>query len=46
METEFLNMNNEKFGYQKFEYLFLQDDDKFDTNLAKLNNTIVEFFKN
>jgi len=23
----------------------LQDDDKFDTNLAKLNKTIVEFFK-
>ena len=46
METEFLKMNNEKFGYQKFEYLFLQDDDKFDINLAKLNKTIVEFFKN
>ena len=45
METEFLKINNEKFGYQKFEYLFLQDDDKFDTNLAKLNKTIVEFFK-
>jgi len=45
METEFLQMNNEKFGYKKFEYLFLQDDAKFDDNLAKLNETIVEFFK-
>ena len=45
METEFLKMNNDKFGYKKFEYLFLQDDAKFDDNLAKLNETIVEFFK-
>ncbi len=45
METEFLQMNNDKFGYRKFEYLFLQDDAKFDDNLAKLNKTIVEFFK-
>ena len=43
METEFLQMNNDKFGYKKFE-LFLQDDAKFD-NLAKLNETIVEFLK-
>jgi FMN-dependent NADH-azoreductase len=46
METEFLKMNNNKFGYKKFEYLFLQDDAQFDDNLAKLNETIVEFFKN
>jgi hypothetical protein len=45
IETEFLKMNNEKFGYKKFEYLFLQDDVELDTNLAKLNDTIVEFFK-
>ena len=46
VETEFLHMNNEKFGYSKFEYLFLQDDDKLENNLAKFNSTIVEFFKN
>jgi len=46
METEFLKMNNDKFGYKKFEYLFLQDDAQFDDNLAKLNENIVEFFKN
>lgn len=45
METEFLQMNNDKFGYNKFGYLFLQDDAKFDDNLEKLNETIVEFFK-
>ena len=44
METEFLQMNNEKFGYKKFECLFLQDDLDLDDNLAKLNETIVEFF--
>jgi superfamily II DNA or RNA helicase len=45
MESEFLQMNNDKFGYRKFEYLFLQDDAKFDDNLAKLNGTIINFFK-
>jgi len=45
METEFLKMNNNKFGYKKFEYLFLQDDAKFENNLAKLNESIIEFFK-
>jgi len=45
MEKEFLKMNNDKFGYKKFEYLFLQDDAKFDDNLVKLNKTIVEFFR-
>ena len=44
MENEFLKMNNDKFGYPKFEYLFLQDDDKFDVTLAKLNKTLIEFF--
>ncbi|MDI9356263.1 MAG: hypothetical protein QM536_04450, partial [Chitinophagaceae bacterium] len=46
METEFLKMNNGKFGYKKFEYLFLQDDAQFDDNLAKLNETLIEFFNN
>jgi len=43
VETEFLRMNNEKFGYAKFEYLFLQDDDK--DFLANFNTKIIEFFK-
>jgi len=43
VETEFLRMNNEKFGYSKFEYLFLQDDDK--DFLANFNTKIIEFFK-
>jgi len=46
METEFLQMNNDKFGYKKFEYLFLQDDAKFDDNLAKLNEVVINFFSN
>lgn len=44
METKFLQMNNDKVGYKKLEYLFLQDDAKFDDNLAKLNDTLVTFF--
>jgi hypothetical protein len=26
METEFLEQNNKKFGYKRFEYLYLQDN--------------------
>ena len=45
MKTEFLQINNKEFGYQKFEYLCLQDNLTIHENLAKLNNIIVEFFK-
>lgn len=45
VETEFLRMNNEKFGYRKFDYLFLSDEDRIESNLLKLNARILEFFK-
>lgn len=45
METEFLRMNNEKFGYRRFDYLYLSDaDDMTTVNLPKLNTAILNFF--
>ena len=44
VETEFLKMNNDKFGYNKFDYLYLTDADNFDDNLVKLNTKLKTFF--
>ena len=44
METEFIKMNNERFGYKRFGYLYLTDERKLDANLAELNETVHKFF--
>jgi type III restriction enzyme len=44
VETEFLKLNQEKFGYQRFDFLYLEDSKDMATNLTKLNNKIVNFF--
>jgi type III restriction enzyme len=44
VETEFLKMNNEKFGYRRFHYLYLSDADEMSTNLGELNKAILSFF--
>ncbi|HEY0323589.1 MAG TPA: DEAD/DEAH box helicase family protein [Pyrinomonadaceae bacterium] len=46
VETEFLKMNNDKFGYRRFDYLYLTDADEMSTNLSKLNTAILNFFVN
>lgn len=45
METEFLSMNNDSFGYDRFEFLYLAEDEGMPRNLAALNTTITTFFK-
>jgi hypothetical protein len=45
METEFLRMNNGSFGYDRFEFLYLAEEDGMTRNLAALNTTITTFFK-
>ncbi|TAG03287.1 MAG: hypothetical protein EAZ44_06215 [Cytophagia bacterium] len=42
MEKYFIPQNNENFGYQKFDFLYLQDDQK--NNLQTLNQKIKTFF--
>lgn len=45
METEFLQMNNESFGYDRFEFLYLAEEEGMTRNLAVLNKIITTFFK-
>lgn len=45
VENEFLKINNDKFGYGKFEYLYLSDSDKPENNLTKLVTKAKGFFQ-
>jgi hypothetical protein len=44
IETEFLKLNKEKFGYQRFDFLYLEDSKDINSNIARLNNKINQFF--
>ena len=44
VETEFLKLNQEKFGYPRFDFLYLEDSSDIATNTIKLNNRINQFF--
>lgn len=44
VESAFLEQNKKQFGYDKFDFLYLQDTDGIDSNIAKLNKKITEFF--
>ncbi len=45
VETDFLRINNEKFNYQKFDYLYLEGE-MDQNNIVKLNAKLKEFFCN
>ena len=44
VEKEFIPLNNKKFGYKKFAYLYLTDSEDFEKNLNKVCKAIREFF--
>lgn len=44
MENEFLRLNNDRFGYARFEYLYLSDKDEMQANLRRLCDTAQRFF--
>jgi len=44
VETEFLKLNQEKFGYLRFDFLYLEDSKNIIANITKLNNKINNFF--
>mgnify|MGYP003454811045 FL=1 len=44
VETEFLKLNQQKFGYQRFDFLYLEDSKDIAANITKLNNKINQFF--
>ena len=46
VETQFLEQNKDKFGYNKFDFLYLVDSDALPNNLSKLNSKIDNFFNN
>lgn len=45
VEKEFVKFNNKKFGYNKFDYLYIEDTLKENEISNKLNDKINEFFK-
>lgn len=45
MAGAFLRLNNEKFGYKRFEFLYLEDTWQESDRIANTHNTIREFFK-
>ena len=45
METQFIKQNNEKFGYRRFEFLYIEDTLKPEMRKQKLFDAINEFFK-
>ncbi|MFH1097204.1 MAG: DEAD/DEAH box helicase family protein [Candidatus Desantisbacteria bacterium] len=45
MESEFLKINNEKFGYSRFDYLYLPDSVTMNNNLLSFKSKIDTFFK-
>ena len=44
VESEFLKLNQDKFGYQRFDFLYLEDSKDIATNITKLSNKINNFF--
>lgn len=44
MENDFIRLNNEKFGYRRFDFLMLRDDTDMPRNLNTLKDRIGEFF--
>jgi len=44
VENEFLEQNKEKFGYNKFDFLYLVDSDDIAVNLSNLSSKIDDFF--
>lgn len=45
VETDFIKFNQEKFGYPRFDFLYLEDSDNITANTVKLGNKINQFFK-
>ena len=44
IESRFLEQNNRQFGYDRFDFLYLEDSAGISRNMHKLNNKINDFF--
>ena len=45
VESDFIKFNNKKYGYSKFDYLYIEDTLKDNDIIEKLNEKIKNFFK-
>jgi hypothetical protein len=45
METQFTKQNNDAFGYDRFEYLYLEDTLPEKERIVRTHNAITSFFK-
>ena len=45
VESDFIKFNNKKYGYSKFDYLYIEDTLKNNDIIEKLNEKIKNFFK-
>lgn len=45
VEKEFIKFNNKKFGYNKFDYLYIEDSLTENEMISKLNDKLYEFLK-
>ena len=45
METEFTKQNNDKYGYDRFEYLYLEDSMSESDRIKLTHRKICEFFE-
>ena len=45
VENDFIKFNNKKYGYSKFDYLYIEDTLKDNDIIEKLNEKIINFFK-
>ena len=45
VETEFLTKNNQKFGYHRFDYLYLEDSKTEKDRIAETTNAVQSFFE-
>jgi len=44
IENDFLQLNKNKFGYQRFDFIYLEDSADITANTVNLNNKITQFF--
>ena len=44
MEEDFVRENENRYGFKRFDFLYLQDSDPLSNNIAKLEKTIKTFF--
>jgi len=45
VDGEFIASNNKAFGYERFDFLYLEDSLKVDVNISRLDDKIKQFFK-